>query len=445
MSDEKRTRRPNLESTISTTPNKDGLYEAKVWMGTKANGRPDRRHVQRKSLAAVRARVKQLEKQRDDGLIVNPGRPPTIREMLTRHIDVVLPSRKRSPGTIASYRSLCTHQIFPRWGEQRADRLTPEHIEDGYADMLERGLATSSVRKVHAVLSSAYELQVSRGNLLRNPCQFVTAPAAPEGEMPLLTVAEAASLAEAAKAGDNGMRWALGLGHGLRQGEALGLRWEYLNLDTGQLRVWYQLQRDTWRHGCGEPHKCAAPRCKKKPCPKKCKRHTRACPLPCPPDCTGHASRCPERKGGGLVFRKIKDKLLKTLWLGEDWTALLREHRDAQYLRRLAADTEWQEHDLVFCQWNGRPVDPRRDWADWKQLLLDAGLPPHRVHATRHTSTSLLLGEGVGIRVAQKMLGHANLKTTEGYAHVFEEQMRDASARAAKALRLSPKRTPAVD
>lgn len=128
----------------------------------------------------------------------------------------------------------------------------------------------------------------------------------------------------------------------------------------------------------------------------------------------------------------------KTIWLADDWIVLLREHRNAQYLRRIAADLEWEDHDLVFCQWNGRPIDPRRDWADWKDLLLRSGLPPHRVHAMRHTSTSLLLGEDVGIRVAQKIPRHADIRTTEGYAHVEEEQIRDASARAARALKLVP-------
>ena len=67
MSDAPRTRRGNLESWISAKPNPRGYYEAKVWMGTKGNGQPDRRHVQRKTLAAVRKRVRELERQRDTG------------------------------------------------------------------------------------------------------------------------------------------------------------------------------------------------------------------------------------------------------------------------------------------------------------------------------------------------------------------------------------------
>jgi integrase len=43
---------------------------------------------------------------------------------------------------------------------------------------------------------------------------------------------------------------------GLRQGEALGLRWQHVNLDTATLTVRWQLQRLAWRHGCPDPHAC---------------------------------------------------------------------------------------------------------------------------------------------------------------------------------------------
>lgn len=90
--------------------------------------------------------------------------------MLDRHLDVVLPQRDRAPKTIISYRSLCVNQIYPRWDGQRIDRLLPEQLADSYWNMLASGLAESSVPKVHAVLSSAYEFEVKRGK--RRP-QFV--------------------------------------------------------------------------------------------------------------------------------------------------------------------------------------------------------------------------------------------------------------------------------
>jgi len=52
----------------------------------------------------------------------------------------------------------------------------------------------------------------------------------------------------------NGTRWSVALALGLRQGEALGLRWRHIDLDTGTLTIRWQLQRLAWRHGCIDPH-----------------------------------------------------------------------------------------------------------------------------------------------------------------------------------------------
>ena len=56
----------------------------------------------------------------------------------------------------------------------------------------------------------------------------------------------------------NAARRAAGLALGLRQGETLGLRWPLLDIDEpdgepGEMRVWRQLQRLSWQHGCTDP------------------------------------------------------------------------------------------------------------------------------------------------------------------------------------------------
>jgi integrase len=431
------TRKANLDSWISTEPNAAGYYEAKVWMGTKANGKIDRRHVQRRKLADVRKRVKELERQRDAGKVANAGKPPTVQEMLERHLRTVLPAAGRAPRTIADYWSKCRNDIFPRWGGQRIDRLLPEHVEDGLAEMLAEGHAASHVRKVHAILSSAYRVQVQRGNVARNPLEHVTAPAAAEPDITALSQAQTRNIAAVAIGRPNGARWSVGLATGLRQGEALGLRWSYVNLETGWMRIWYQLQRLTWEHGCADPHACGRKHHKTRPCPKTCKIHTRACPPPCPADCAEHARHCPGRKlpagavqvSGALVLRPIKEKRRKRVRLPAELLPALRAHRDAQYLRRLTADAEWEEHDLVFCQWNGRPIDPRRDWGEWSVILSDAGLPHHRLHAMRHTAASIMLEKGIALAVVKETLGHSDIRITNLYSHASDAVHEDAADR----------------
>jgi site-specific recombinase XerD len=150
--------------------------------------------------------------------------------------------------------------------------------------------------------------------------------------------------------------------------------------------------------------------------------------------CTDHARHCPKRKGGGLVFREIKEKRKKIVWLAPEFTAVRRAHRDAQYLARVTADTEWEDQDLVFCQWNGRPIDPRRDWGEWGEILKAAGLPRYRLHAMRHSAATIALDEGVPLSVVQEMLGHSDVRITRRYTHVGKALAQDASARMGRAL-----------
>lgn len=448
------TRKDNGESWISTTKNDRGYYEARVWMGLRGNGKPDRRHVQRKSLKAVKERVRELERKRDLGRVPKAGKAPTVRQMMDRYLTVVLPQRGRAPTTIRAYRSHCLTDIYPRWGAQRIDRLQSDDIEDGLADMLSRGLSASTVRKVRAILSAALTDQVDREVITRNPCNVIKPTEVPDREAASLSQSEAKRLMAAAAESPNAARWALALAHGLRQGEALAPRWEGdLDLDAGLLRVRRQLQRLTWSHGCADrqrerlsamdeddrrkerariEHACAAPHCKVKPCRKvkgRCRLHTRECPPPCPADCRDHARLCPDRKGGGLVFRDIKEKRRKQIRLAPQLVTMLRDHRDAQLIQKLTAGDAWEDCGLVFCRWNGRPLDPRRDYAEWLTILERAGLPRHKLHALRHSAATIALEKGVEITVVQEMLGHSDIRVTRRYSHPSEAQHGDAALR----------------
>jgi len=399
------TRRGNRESTFSTKPNKNGRYEAKVWMGTRPDGRPDRRHVERKTLAAVRKRVRELERQRDAGVVPGAGKIPTVQQMLERHIGVVLVQRGRAPRTILDYQSKCRNDIYPALGGQRIDRLLPEHIEDFYAKLLKDGHAAAHVVKVHAILSSALGEQVRRGQLTRNPCALVQPPRILQREVTALTLEQARTVLEAAQKRRNPARWAVGLAVGLRQGEALGLRWSYVDLDAGEARIWHQLQILPWQHGCADPAKCGK-----------------------------RGADCPARHSGGLVFRPTKENRRKTARLSAVLVNLLKAHREAQGAEREAAMDLWEDYDLVFCQPNGRPIGPRADWGEWKAILEAAGIAHVGVHAMRHSAATLALAEGIPLPVVQELLGHSDIRVTRGYTHVPSALAADAADRMGAAL-----------
>ena len=62
----------------------------------------------------------------------------------------------------------------------------------------------------------------------------------------------------------------------------------------------------------------------------------------------------------------------------------------------------------------------------YKQVLIDSDLPYVNFHTLRHTAMTWIVKSTGDIRVAQKIAGHADIKTTVKYAHVLDEQKRSA-------------------
>lgn len=433
-------RRANGESSVYFSE-ADGKWHGWVTVGTKPDGRPDRRHRMGADEVKVRAAVKALEKERDTGKVRKPGRPPTIAQWMDVFLNTVCARKvedsSMAPRTLDDYRSKNALYIEPGIGPHRIDRLAPEHLDALYLELLRRPLASSTVLKVHRIISRALKVAMQREIISRNVATLLDAPSADEVEIEPLTRDEARAVLSEAGRRRNGTRWSVGSAVGLRQGEALGLRWTYLDLDAGVARVFWQLQRLNWRHGCEDPHACGEKH-HHKACPKTCKAHQaykRGCPPPCAKDCTKHAKVCPDRVGGGLVFRAPKGKNKRLVPVPAPLVSALRAHRVAQKRERLAAGQLWEEHDLVFCQPNGRPIDPRRDWEELQDILEASGIAARGTHAQgRHTAGTLLTENGVGLRVVMEILGHSQPRVAQRYTHVASPLAEDATTRVGDAL-----------
>lgn len=188
---------------------------------------------------------------------------------------------------------------------------------------------------------------------------------------------------------------------------------------TRTLTISRQLQRQTWEHGCDDPHACGAKYHKTRPCREGCKRHMRACPPPCPPDCASHARSCPERRGGGLVDAEVKSRAgRRGIVLPVELYELLVLHRTEQERERQHAGTEWHEGGWMFTQPTGKPIDPRRDLVDWKALLEEAGVRDARLHDARHTAATVLLLLGVPDRAVMEFMGWSNSAMAKRYQHM---------------------------
>ena len=259
-------------------------------------------------------------------------------------------------------------------------------MERLYGSLLDKGLSAASVLRTHRVLSRALRVASQRGKTTRNVALLVDPPAVrrPVTALPL-TAEEARRVLRTAQQHRNAARWTVALAVGLRQSEALALRWQDVDLDAGTLSVRRGLHRVS---------------------------------------------------GRGLVYEEPKaERSRRTLALPAQLVEALRLHRTAQLQERAVAGPVWEDHGLVFAQPTGRPIERKSDWHAWKALLREAGVRDVRLHDGRHTAATLLLSEGVHPRVVMEVLGHAQMRTTtDTYSHVLPALGRDAADRMGTAL-----------
>ncbi len=416
-------RAENGESSIYFSET-DGHWHGWVTVGTKDNGKPDRRHRMSKNEKKVRDAVRELEKERDAGTVRKAGPAWTAEKWLAHWLENVAKPKVRYKAYKA-YATAVNKHLIPAIGGHRLERVQPEHLERLYAKLSASGLAPATVHQVHRTARTAFGVAYKRGHVGRNVMQLVDPPRLEEREVAALGVGDMQRVIETALRRRNGVRYVVALALGFRQGECLGLEWRQLDEERQTIALREQIQRRTWEHGCADPHACGERLHRREPCPKPCKRHTRPCPAPCGPDCARHASACPQRHGGGLVTAPVKSKAgRRTVGVPDTLFLLLLQHKEEQQREREFAGTVWEEHDLMFCQPSGRPVDPRKDLDEWKSILAEAGVEEEVLHGARHSFATLLNELQVTDRAAQGVMGWSSAAQAKRYQKMHDPVLR---------------------
>lgn len=279
-------------------------------------------------------------------------------------LDVVCVEEALKVNTMKSHRSKVKSWIIPHLGHHRLDRLQPEHVRAMYAAMRREEKAEATVRQVHAILRRALAVAVRERKVPYNVAELVQPPKTTRNKRTGLSVAQARKVLKGAP-----LRWYVALYLGLRQGEALGLRWSDVDLESGALYVDRGLVRIPGEGLAYDTPKSAASR--------------RVVPLPT------------------VVLSRFKVAWAEHLAAGGDPTG------------------------LVFHR-NGRPLDPRADWQAWSDRLAEVGVPHIALHAARNTAASLLEEAGVPARMVAEILGQATVEVTYGYQSADLERRREA-------------------
>lgn len=377
---------------------KRGGWEGWVSLGTDGSGRRRRKHVRGETRAEVVAKIEAIERQRAAGAVPT-GPDLTLDQWLERWVQTQMAYVR--PTTLSGYRTDLKH-IHRSIGRVKLRQLAPEHIRQLYADIIASGCSGGTVAHVRRTLRAALNTAVDEELITRNPVRLVKPiPHRPRKPVPL----DADEIGRVlAVVGDrrNGARWSLAF-LGMRQGECLGLLWQWVDLDRAELRVENALTWLEWKHGCTDLGYAA---------------------------CGKRASSCPKRHGGGPHLGPPKSEAgVRTLALPVPVVEQLRTHHAEQAAERLAAGTSWVDREFVFANRRGGPIRPGADNADWNEVLDAAGVRRVRVHDARHSAATALLLLGADSRQLLGTFGWTSMALVQRYTHMLPELRRSVAAR----------------
>jgi integrase len=215
------------------------------------------------------------------------------------------------------------------------------------------------------------------GFIPRNVTEAAKAPQALRKEIKPLNLTQVKALLSTARGDRLEALYVFAIHTGLRRSEILGLKWTDVDLETGTISV----QRSLDTNGTFNP---------------------------------------PKRNNSRRTV-KLTDQAIEAL----------KAHRPRQNQERLRLGSLWEDHDLVFPNRIGKPMNADNLYhREFKPLLKKAELSGFTFHSLRHTCATLLCSKNVNPKIVQEMMGHANIsQTMDTYSHVMPG-MGDAAATA---------------
>lgn len=351
----------------------DGIWVGAVHLGYE-HGKRRRKVVYGRTRRDAQEKLVRVQGDLNAGLPITTKRQ-TLGKFLAAWLeDVARPAVR--PRTYRSYEQIVRVHILPDLGGFELTKLSPQDVQRLLNTKSKAGLSPRTVQIVRDVLRNALNRAVQWELVNRNVAALADVPHATRPEPRFLNLDQARLFLSHVEGDRDEALYTVALALGLRQGEALALRWDDVDLDAGHVHVRHTLLRIGGKPELAEPKTALSRRM-----------------IPLPPIAI----------------------------------AALRTHRTRQLQERLLAGSRWHESGFVFTTTVGTPMDGPAVTRRFQGSLAAAGLPRLRFHDLRHSCASLLLAQGVPARVVMALLGHADVRTTLNvYSHTVPELHRAA-------------------
>jgi integrase len=358
---------------------KDGRWEGRVVVGYDGNGLPITKNVLAKTKYECAEKLEKLKDKRPDCTPAEYSRSMTFGEWIDYWYNTFCKPALRD-STASGYESHIYNHIISDIGDIPLCKLKQNNLQQFYSDLKSKGrktrteiygtgLSDRTVRAVHACCRAALDKAVKMKLIRVNPADMCRLPPKKGKEKQILSDDEMRRLMIQAKEDGFYEMFLLDLSTGMRRGELLALKWDDIDLQSGEIRISKQVKI----------------------------------------------------KNGQTVISAPKTKnAVRSIIVPPEITGILKEYKET-------VNSEWVFPSPIK---DDAPRDPTACRKSLTKILERAGCKHVRFHDLRHTFATNALKYGMDVKTLAATIGHASAETTlDIYSHVTDDMKRQAAKR----------------
>lgn len=325
---------------------------------------------------ALRAFIAEIEK----GMYVTDTKI-TVHEWVDTWLEVYIVPNV-SPTTLSRYEGMIKRYIKPILGHVQVQQLTTLAVQawvNGLKTSPVSGkeMSAATIKHSYHVLKGAMDKAVLTGIIPRSPCTGIMLPKGQKKPPVVYDELQIKQLIAAAKGTEMEIIIDIELCLGLRRGELLGLRWQDIDFEKNQVHI---------------------------------------------------VKNRVVVNGKAVVKDPKTETSCRTVDAPVQMMEKLRKHKTNCLANRLRLGQAYTLTDYVIVHPDGKPIYPEYVSQMLTKLQKKAGLPKCRFHDLRHLCASIMLMQGVNVKVAKEHLGHKDIATTMNiYTHVLPSVAKDAA------------------
>lgn len=350
------------------------VYEGRIKVGTKYNGKPIYKHVTCKRKTEVQTQLVKLKAQIDAGTFFEPSKQK-LKTWLNVWLNTYMRDHIREQ-TFNTYRTVIDKIIVPLIGDVQLKSLTPLMLQQAFNELSQK-YAPSTLRKVKSMLKMAFHVAKDNELILKDLLSGLKLPKLEKPQIESIAVCDIGKLLAQARKYHIYEAIVIGLGTGMRPGELLVLEWQDVDLIRAEVKVSKTL------------------------------------------------IRCKDERGKETLKAQHATKTdcgYRTIPLSQDNVRLLKALKKKRFAQG------FKDNGIMFCSLKGTYLNPRNYNRALETICKNAGIKRITANITRHTFATIAIERNAEVKTVSEILGHRRVETTyNNYVHPSLEKRREVA------------------